>query len=158
MLQFATKTKGAKMARASILEKSFHKTLDWLYDIEDACGWGDGDQRKAFGCLRAVLHHLRDLLPIENAAHLSAQLPLLIRGLFFECWVPGRVPSRIRNKEEFLDAIYQSIQIYSEPDIEKITKNILRVIFQKLDPSEKEKIIKTIPEGLKELFYNRPPL
>lgn len=143
------------MARASILEKSFHKTLDWLYDIEDACGWDDGDQRKALGALRAVLHQLRDLLPIENAAHFSAQLPLLIRGLFFECWVPGREPSRIRHKEDFLDAIYQSIQIYNEPDVEKITKNILCVIFQKIDPLEKEKIIKTIPDGLRELFYTQ---
>lgn len=144
------------MARASIVEKSFHKAIDWLYDIEEACGWDDGDQKKAMGALRAVLHQLRDLLPIENTAHLSAQLPLFIRGLFFESWVPGREPSRIRKKEDFLDAIYQSIQVYNEPDVEKITKNILRIIFQKIDPLEKEKIIKTIPDGLKELFYHRP--
>lgn len=143
------------MARASILEKSFHKTIDWLYDIEEACGWDEGDQKKALGVLRAVLHQLRDLFPIESAAHFSAQLPLFIRGLFFESWVPGKEPSRIRKKEDFLEAVYQSIQVYNEPDIEKVVKNVLYVIFQKIDPLEKEKIIKIVPDGLKELFYHQ---
>jgi uncharacterized protein (DUF2267 family) len=33
-----------------------------------------------------MLHALRDRLPPEIAVHLSAQLPMLVRGIYYEGW------------------------------------------------------------------------
>ena len=44
------------------------------------------EPRVALQVLRTVLHGLRDRMPNGVTAHLSAQLPLLIRGMFFENW------------------------------------------------------------------------
>ena len=54
---------------------------------------------------RPVLHTLRDRLTVEEAAHLSAQLPLLIRVIYFEGWHPAHKPTKERFKEQFLDQI-----------------------------------------------------
>ena len=45
-----------------------------------------GDRRSAYRALRSVLHVLRDRLTPEQAVHLGAQLPLLVRGIFYDGW------------------------------------------------------------------------
>lgn len=137
------------MITAPILHKSIHKTLDWLYELEEFCDWEDSDQRKALAVLRATLHELRDLLPLENMAHLSAQLPLLIRGLFFEGWDPQLSPSRERKKEDFLNKISNQIR---EEDIEDVVKNVFKVLMVKIDPGEITKLKKVLPKEIKSFF------
>lgn len=137
---------------APILNKTIHKTLDWLYDIEDLCGWED--QRLTLAVLRAVLHELRDLLPNENVAHLSAQLPLLIRGLYFEGWNPTHNPSRERNKHDFLENIELKLSDadYDIPDLEEVIQNVLSVISQKVDKGVIDKTKKVLPKDIRALF------
>ncbi|MET9492951.1 DUF2267 domain-containing protein [Nocardia sp. NPDC006630] len=50
------------------------------------------DRMFAHRAVRAWLHTLRDRLGVHAAAHLSAQLPELFRGTFYEGWMPGHVP------------------------------------------------------------------
>jgi len=58
--------------------------------INDMCERLDlEDEERACLALRAGLHALRDRLTVEEAAHLAAQLPIAVRGLFFEGWHPS---------------------------------------------------------------------
>ena len=43
------------------------------------------------------MHIVRDHLRVDEVAQLSAQLPLLLRGMFFEGWMPKRTPLRDRS-------------------------------------------------------------
>lgn len=45
-------------------------------------------EAQAYSILRVVLPSRRDRLQVEEVAHLSAQLPMLVRGFFFEGWQP----------------------------------------------------------------------
>lgn len=60
----------------------------WLAHIADRIG--ADDRRFAYRVTRAWLHAIRDRVDVTTAAHLSAQLPELWRGVFFEDWTPGR--------------------------------------------------------------------
>lgn len=63
---------------------------DWLRAVTEALN--TYDRHHAYRVLRAWLHVVRDRLPVASAAHLSAQLPEVLRGSFYEGWVPGHVP------------------------------------------------------------------
>jgi uncharacterized protein (DUF2267 family) len=55
----------------------------------------------AYAALRATLHAVCDRRTVEETAHLGAQLPMLIRGLYHEAWDPTGKPVRVRDLESF---------------------------------------------------------
>ena len=140
------------MAAVPILEDNIHQTMDWIYAIEEACHWDVDNQKKAFAALRAVLHEFRDLLPLESAARLSAQLPLVIRGIFFENWHPRFIPTQEIKKEVFLSAIAETLYPYSDVDVEETTKGVLQVLGEKLPLGELEDIIQDMSKEIQELY------
>jgi uncharacterized protein (DUF2267 family) len=83
--------------------------MDWIYAIEEACHWDEDNQKKALAVLRAVLHELRDFLPLEKSAQLGAHLPLVIRGIFFENWHPRPLPIQEIKKDDFLKAVTEAL-------------------------------------------------
>lgn len=84
----------------------FDKTLQisniWLNEITAQVG---PDRRVAWKILSTVLHKLRDRLPVEVAAHLGAELPLLIRGVYYDQFEPARQPGKCRNLSDFADEV-----------------------------------------------------
>lgn len=84
----------------------FDKTLQisniWLNEIMAKVG---PDRRVAWKILSTVLHKLRDRLPIEVAAHLGAELPLLIRGVYYDQFEPAKLPGKCRNLSDFADEV-----------------------------------------------------
>lgn len=63
---------------------------EWLAQVGRELG--TDDRVLAHRVLRAWLHVVRDRLPVGSAVHFAAQLPVLLRGEFFEGWNPSRVP------------------------------------------------------------------
>jgi uncharacterized protein (DUF2267 family) len=90
-----------------VFDQTLQKTNIWLKDIMGQVG---PDRQRAYHALRAVLHTLRDRLTVEEAAHLSAQLPLLIRGIYFEGWHPAHKPTKERARNEFLEQVEARLQ------------------------------------------------
>jgi uncharacterized protein (DUF2267 family) len=74
----------------SNLDRSIDKTNAWLAEI--AAEFGIEDRQFAYRITRAWLHALRDRLPAQVAANFAAQLPELLRGVFYGGWSPSRVP------------------------------------------------------------------
>ncbi len=72
----------------------------WVRDVMQELG--TDDSRQAYHSLAAALQTLRDRLSVDEAAQLSAQLPLLVRGLFFEAWHPASTPVHCRRPEELI--------------------------------------------------------
>lgn len=71
---------------------ALHTANTWLADLGSA--FGTHDRRYAQRALRAWLHTLRDRLTVDAAAKFGAQLPELLRGAYYDGWVPNRVPAK----------------------------------------------------------------
>jgi CBS domain-containing protein len=143
------------MSNVPVLDSTIQKTHEWLKDITD--GLGFPNQRAALAALRATLHTLRDRLPREHAAQLGAQLPMLIRGLYYEGWDPLREPTRVRHQQEFFDLVSAELKEHHElRDARRVTRIVFGVLAKHLSPGEKEKVLLTLPEELRELWVSEP--
>ena len=130
------------------ISTTVEKTNRILSEIEREMGWRDRPDQ-ALSALRVVLHTLRDRLPLNEGANLGAQLPELVRGIYYEGWVPSRVPVKM-NKEEFIDEVRRHF-IYAretEVDVERMIKVVLETMSLHLDHGEVQKVKAALPKSL----------
>lgn len=116
------------------LDSTLHKTHLWLNEILQELGWEN--PHWAFAALRGVLHSLRDRLPVDEAAQLGAQLPMLVRGLYYEGWKPSGKPLSDRSLDHFYTSILSAfgdtalvdIVTRSEVGAQQVAKAVMRVL------------------------------
>ena len=92
-------------------------------------------------------------MTLEEAFDLSAQLPLIIRGVFFEAYNPGHVPEKIRSREAFLDAVAIKLQPHRIPP-EIAVRAVFATLAHHCDSGEVADVIDQLPGDLKKLWPN----
>lgn len=132
-----------------VFDKTVQTANTWLNEIMEEIG---PDRSNALHALRAVLHPLRDRLTLEEAVHLGAQLPLLVRGVYYENWRPQVNPTPIRKQEEFLACIQDELGRSRPMDPKGVARAVLKVIDEHLDRGEVEKVKHSLPAELRVLF------
>src|SRR5262245_28249278 len=108
-----------------VFDTTVHKTNQWLKEIMEELG--TEDRKKAYVALRATLQALRDRLTVEAAAELGAQLPMLIRGVYFEGWSPKVNPVRARHREDFLLMVHARVS-NGDFDLEEGVRAVFTVL------------------------------
>jgi uncharacterized protein (DUF2267 family) len=136
-----------------IFGKTIKKTSLWLEELEELIGWAD--THKTFLALRSVLHALRDRLAPDEAVHLGAQLPMLIRGFYYEGWKPAGKPLKERHLEEFLAHIQSDFR-QVEVDTRKIASSVFTLLSEKISKGEIEDIKGILPHEIQELWPEVP--
>lgn len=130
------------------LEQAVADTYAWLDEVQLEYDRGSFDGRhQALQALRGVLHALRDRLSVDQNAHLSAQLPLLVRGLYYEGWDPQPL-NRERHLETFLDHVEAPLRGYPEIDPAGIAMAVFAVLRRRLSAGTYEKIGNTLPRDV----------
>src|SRR5215211_7269949 len=119
-----------------VFDKTLQTTNIWLDDIMQEIG---PDRQVAWHVLGAVLRTLRNRLPIGLAAHLGAQLPLLVRGLYYDQWRPSDQELKLRTADEFLNAVSRGLADTRPVNVPKAASAVFRVLNHYLDPNQIEK-------------------
>jgi uncharacterized protein (DUF2267 family) len=130
----------------NLFAKMNQQATIWIKDMMAALG--TTDEHKALHALRAGLQALRDRLSADQAAQLSAQLPLIIRGMFFEGWDPSDTPLRIRHRAEFLALVRDKYAPREDVPAEDILRSVFRVLDKHIAPGEVGHLMVTLPEEL----------
>jgi uncharacterized protein (DUF2267 family) len=133
-----------------VFDTTLHKTNSWLNDVIQVLGWPD--RHKAYLALKATLHALRDRLTIEEVAQLGAQLPMLIRGFYYEGWDPTGKPLRARHKEQFLTRIEQEFRGDDRIDPERLARAVFTVLANRVSEGEIEDVKHVLPAEIRDLW------
>ena len=133
---------------------TFDKTVQesnlWLKDVMERLN--TQDRHHAYSSLRAVLHALRDRIGPESAAHLGAQLPMLLRGLYYEGWDPTHKPTKERHEEAFLAHIAKELPRAAEGEVEQGALAVLDVLSKHVDRGAAVKIAGMFPQELRKFW------
>ncbi|HEY9181410.1 MAG TPA: DUF2267 domain-containing protein [Candidatus Baltobacteraceae bacterium] len=137
-------------AHLGFFDTAVQESYSWIRDILRETGWED--RHYALQALRGVLHAVRDQLTADQSAHLSAQLPVLVRGLYFEGWNPAKAPVVDRDAQVFLDRIRPEFMGYSDAlDFGWLARAVLRVLKARV-PGEYDKIRAAIPKEVRRIW------
>jgi uncharacterized protein (DUF2267 family) len=134
---------------------SFAPTIDKtnrvLKEIEELYGWPQDRRQQSYLALRAVLHALRDRLTIQEASDLAAQLPMLIRGLYYEGWDPAKVPMKM-HREEFLERVRREFPFEVEGGTELLVQRVLQALRSFVTDGEWEDVRSSLPKDVAALL------
>ena len=144
-----------KSHQPEVFETTLQKTNLWLKEISDLMHWDD--HQKAYHGLRTVLHVLRDRLPVSEAAHFGAQLPMLVRGFYYDNWKPASTPSKVKTTQEFYDVVQENFAADRNVDPMRLTDAVVKVLAANLSPGELEKLRAIFPPHLREIWPKNEP-
>ena len=134
----------------AVFDKTLHETNLWLKELMEALGV-DG-REDAYAALKATLHVLRDRIGPENAVHLGAQLPILLRGVCYEGWHPAKTPTYERHLGIFLDHLGDRLPARLAGEPELVARAVFHVMWRRIDVGEVAKLIDLLPAELRELW------
>lgn len=147
-----TPPKKKRTNRVSVFDRTIHKSQEWIKEMHADLNWLTANE--VYGLLRSVLQTLRDQLTVDEAAHFAAQLPLLLRGAFYESWDPKTEPSRGKTREEFITTVKDKMGSMGSLnfDLEEGVSVALKVIDRHISEGEMSDIKDSLTLSLKNLI------
>ena len=124
------------------------ETQEWLNEIQERLEW---DEHQTYLATKDVLSVLRDRLTVEEAAHLGAQLPMLLRGVYYDQYKPAKMPIKF-DSEQMIGEIQERVDQPSDP--ERATKAfyaVVGVLKNQVSEGQMNDIISNMPPDLQEM-------
>ena len=138
------------MANLSEFGSSLETTREWINELMETLGT---DEAKACRALRVTLHELRDHLTVEEAADLAAQMPLLLKGVYYEGWRPAGKPVKRCSKEEFLEKIAESFKDGPHAGkVEQMVRDVFSFLDRRVSAGEIRDVVNSLPKDLRNLW------
>lgn len=133
-----------------IFDATWQKSHHWLKELEELGRFSSEEQ--AYSAMRAVLHALRDRLTVDEAAHLAAELPMLIRGFYYEGWKPSHVPVAVRDREGFVESVRDQLRNNVAFDPEEAIAAVFGLLQRKISAGEIKDVKQMLPEPIRSLW------
>ncbi len=132
-----------------VFDRTLETTHIWLNEICTDLG---PDKQVAWKVLSTVLHKLRDRLTVNLAAHLGAQLPLLIRGVYYDQYEPGRMPCEFRSRDDFVTEVAEWLRDTRPVDPEEAIRSVFRVLSRHVSEGQVDKVRDALPKSLRQMW------
>lgn len=132
-----------------VFDRTLQITNIWLDEIMAKLG---ADRHIAWHVMRAVLHALRDRLQIGLAVHLGAELPLLVRGLYYDQWRPTEQVLRQRSAQAFLEHVEQGLANTRPVNVRVAVETVFQVLNHHVESHQIEKVRQALPENVRTLW------
>ena len=133
-----------------VIDHSSQVTHEWVNELASRLDWTS--KRSALRLLRLTLQRVRDHLVVDELAQFSAQLPLLIRGMFFEGWVPKKTPIRERHARDFIAAIETALGETQEYRGAEDIRHVFDLLNVRISIGEINDVRANLPEEIRALW------
>ena len=134
-----------------VFDRTLETTHIWLNEICNDIG---PDKQVAWKVLSTVLPTLRDRLTLNLAAHLGAQLPLLIRGVYYDQFEPGKMPSDCRSRQEFIAEVAEWLSDTRPVDPEEAIRSVFRVLSRHISEGQVTKVRDALPKSIRQMWQS----
>lgn len=133
-----------------IFQETFEKTYGWLQELCDIGSFRDHAQ--AYTVLRAVLHALRDRLVPSEAIDLAAEMPLLIKGIYFDGYSMSGKPDVTRSWDNFLETVRDNVRIQPNWDVQNAVTSVFELLSRHISAGEIEDVRNMLPREVADMF------
>ena len=132
------------------IDHTVQLTHQWVSELDQRLGWED--KHRSFRLLRTVLQALRDWLPVNEAASFGAQLPELLRGVYYEHWRPAATPVKPRHKADFIARIADAFKVDPFFVSEDAVAIVFELLTDKLTRGEIENVRRALPADIRAIW------
>jgi uncharacterized protein (DUF2267 family) len=136
-------------AGLDVFDKTLQTTNIWLDEIMADLG---PDRQVAWHVLGAVLRALRDCVPTPLAAHLGSQLPILVRGAYYDQRTPRDRPLELRSREKFFDHVGEALWNTRPVDVEQAVQVVFRTMSNHVTEGQVRRMRDSLPGDLASLW------
>ncbi len=133
-----------------VLDRTWQKAHEWVNELRDRLDWSS--DRDTLRLLRITLHQIRDRVHVNEVAQFSAQLPILIRGMFFEGWQPNLVPLPERRASDLIQAIEHHVGDVIEYRGQQDIVTVFKFLNARISAGEVNDIRANLPEDIRALW------
>jgi uncharacterized protein (DUF2267 family) len=129
-----------------------HKTNEWLKQLSEELEIEDRED--AWRILKSYLQLLRDQLTVNEGAQLGAQLPIILRGAFYEGFDPGHRPAKARDAESFLDLFATRARLRDRDEAARAAEAATRVLRRHVTEGELEDVLSQLPREVTQVLQH----
>jgi uncharacterized protein (DUF2267 family) len=142
------------MTEAQMFEPAIAHARTWLKELAEKLDLQPEEAGRTLHALRAGLHAIRDRLPASEVVDLGAQLPELLRGIYYEGWRFANDPTRIRNRGEMLARVQRELAPDSRFSALAVLHAVIELLCAHVSAGELSHVISTLPRSIAELWIS----
>jgi uncharacterized protein (DUF2267 family) len=132
------------------IDKTVQATNIWLGELDTRLGWDN--KHRSWRLLREVLHALRDWLSVDEAVQLGAQMPILIRGIYYDGWDPSKTPAKPRELGDFLARVERAFGGDPLDEPEEAVACVFELLSWHISKGEIADVKQALPKPLRQLW------
>jgi uncharacterized protein (DUF2267 family) len=132
-----------------VFDKTLQTTHIWLNEIGEQL---IPDRQLSWRVLGVVLRTVRDRLPTDLSAHLGAELPLLVRGAYYDQFRPSAQPVDLRDLESFVQRISLELSDARPVDARDALRAVLATLSRHIPRGQIDKIQQSLPRDVRDFW------
>ncbi|MBS1120573.1 MAG: hypothetical protein H6Q90_2801 [Deltaproteobacteria bacterium] len=145
----------AVMTRPHVLDSHVETANTWLNELMESLELSSpADGARALHALRAGLHAIRDRLPASEVVDLGAQLPTLIRGIYYEGWTLTNDPTTIRDRAAMVARVKHGLMPDPRLDPVDVLRAVISLLVEHVTPGEILDVVATLPAPIAALWQD----
>lgn len=142
------------MPRSHVFDSQVATANTWLDQVIDNLHLQPADRPQALYALRAGLHAIRDRLPADEVVDLGAQLPTLLRGVYYDGWTLANDPTRIRDRAAMIARVEKELAHDKRLDPVDVLRAVIQLLVDNVSPGEILDVIATLPRPIVSLWQD----